>query len=83
MPVYFRLKKLIEDKEIAENRRVTYRDIAAEAQVSTNTLTQMANQRLAQVGLVTLDKLCKYFACQVGDLMIYRPEAGQETEARN
>jgi putative transcriptional regulator len=74
MAVKFRLKSLIEEKEITENRKITYRDIAAEAGVSTNTLTQMANQSMAQIGLVTINKLCKYFNCQPGDLLIYIPD---------
>lgn len=74
MAVYFRLKTLIENKEIAEKRKITYRDIAAEAKVSTNTLTQMAKQNMKQIGLVTLDKLCAYFDCQPCDLMVYIPE---------
>lgn len=74
MAIKFRLKSLIEQKEIVENRRITYRDIAFEADVSTNTLTQMANQKMKQIGLVTIDKLCKYFDCTPGDLLIYVPD---------
>lgn len=74
MAIKFRLKSLIEQKEIAENRRITYRDIASEADVSTNTLTQMANQKMKQIGLVTINKLCKYFDCTPGDLLIYIPD---------
>lgn len=77
MAIKFRLKSLIEEKEITENRKITYRDIAAEAGVSTNTLTQMANQSMAQIGLVTINKLCKYFDCQPGDLLIYIPDDKQ------
>ncbi len=78
MAVKFRLKSLIERKEIEENRRITYRDIASEAGVSTNTLTQMAKQNMAQIGLVTINKLCKYFDCQPGDLLIFIPDDEQE-----
>lgn len=77
MAVYFRLKALIEQKEAIERRKITYRDIASEAKVSTNTLTQMANQNMNQIGLVTLEKLCAYFNCQVGDLMTYVPTTEQ------
>ncbi len=71
MAIYFKLKSQIEQKEMAERRKTTFRTIAGEAQISTSTLTQMAGQNMSQVGLVTLDKLCKYFNCQSGDLMIY------------
>ncbi len=75
MAVYFKLKALIEQKEIVDKRKITYRNIADEAGVSTNTLTQMANQNMKQVGLITIDKLCGYFGCQPGDLMVYIVES--------
>ncbi len=78
MAIKFRLKSLIEQKEIAENRRITYRDIAFEAGVSTNTLTQMANQKMKQIGLITIDKLCKYFDCTPGDILIYVPDEDKD-----
>jgi len=74
MAIKFKLKSLIEQKSIATNRKITYKDIAAEANVSQTTLTQMANQRMKHIGLITIDKLCEYFNCQPGDLMIYMPD---------
>lgn len=72
--IKFRIKSLIEEKEMLENRRITYRDIAAEADISTNTLTQMSKQKMKQIGLITLDKLCKYFDCSPGDILVYFPD---------
>jgi len=78
MAIKFKLKTLIEGKEIREDRKLTYRVIADEADVSTNTLTQMANHRMKNVGVVTIDKLCRYFDCQPGDLIIHIPDTKNE-----
>lgn len=74
MAVYYNIKGLIAQKEIKDKRRITYRDISAEADISTSTLTKMANQTMSQIGIVTIGKLCKYFQCTPGDLFIYNPE---------
>lgn len=74
MAIHFRLKSLIEEKEFVTGQRITYRDIADASGVSTNTLTQMANQRMQQIGIVTIDKLCRYFTCTPGELMVYIPQ---------
>lgn len=71
MAVRYNIETLIAQKRIREGRKITYRDIAAEADVSTSTLTKMANQSMAQIGLVTIDKLCRYFQCAPGDLFVY------------
>lgn len=74
MAIRYQLLTQIERKKIRESRKLTYRIIASESGVSTNTLSKMKNQSLDQIGRVTLDKLCKYFNCQPGDLIIYIPD---------
>ncbi len=43
--IRFNLKKLIEDKEFHEDRRVTIMEIAEETGISRNTLSKIINQR--------------------------------------
>lgn len=74
MAIRYQLLTQIERKKIREGRKLTYRVIASESGVSTNTLSKMKNQSLDQIGRITLDKLCKYFNCQPGDLIIYIPD---------
>lgn len=38
------------------------------------TLSKMANQPGANIGSDIIDKLCKYFGCQTGDLLVYVPD---------
>lgn len=82
--VRFKVKVLMANKELQEGKKITYRLVAKEARVSTSILTAMSNQKMKQVGLTTIDKLCGYFGCQVGDLMEYVPNGTlPESEAGN
>jgi putative transcriptional regulator len=70
MTLQWRLKELIARKERLENTRITYLDIVAATGISTNTLSRMANNKMEQVGLSTIDRLCAYFECEPGDLLV-------------
>ena len=66
-----RLRELIGAKSRREHRRITYADILMQTRVNTATLTKLANDRAAMVGISVIDRLCAYFDCQPGDLFIY------------
>jgi putative transcriptional regulator len=68
--IYNRLKILIAEKEFNEGRKLTYRTISKETGISTTTLTKYINQG-GGIDPGTLEKLCKYFNCQPGDLLVY------------
>lgn len=70
----YNIKMLIAQKETKEKRNISYRTIAAEAGISPNTLSRMATQSMTQIGIETIDKMCKYFQCGPGDLFIYEPD---------
>lgn len=70
MAINFRLKELIAKKERLEGERITYRAIQAETGVSTNTLSTMNRQKMKKVGIGTIDRLCTYFDCEPGDLIV-------------
>ena len=71
MTIYNRLKILIAEKELREGRKLTYRTIAHETGVSTSTLTAYITQKINRFDALTLEALCRYFACQPGDLLTY------------
>lgn len=71
MPIFNRLKILIAEKELRENRKLTYRTIAEETGISTATLTLYMSQKADRIDLTTLATLCKYLGVQPGDLLIY------------
>ena len=66
-----RLRELMAVKGQRERRKITYDDILTQTGVSKNTLTRLANDRAAMVGISVIDRLCDYFDCQPGDLFVY------------
>lgn len=71
MAIKNRIKILIAEKEIRENRKLTMRIIAQESGVSTNSLVAYTNQDVVRFDAVVLDAFCKYFNCGVGDILFY------------
>jgi putative transcriptional regulator len=71
MAIKNRIKILIAEKEIRENRKLTMRTIAQEAGVSTNSLVAYTNQDVVRFDAVVLEAFCKYFNCGVGDILFY------------
>ncbi len=69
-----RVKVLLAEKEIRENRRITYRTMASETGLSTTTIVAYVNQRIVRYDASVLVALCKYFECQPGDLLVYSPK---------
>jgi putative transcriptional regulator len=81
MAIYNKLKILIAEKEFREGRKLTYRTISKETGISTTTLTKYINQG-GGIDAGTLEKLCEYFDCQPGDLLIYSADSPKEKTAR-
>lgn len=76
MAIYNRLKILIAEKEFREGHKLTYRTISEETGISTTTLTKSINQG-GGINPGTLEKLCRYFDCQPGDLLVYSDDDTQ------
>lgn len=73
--IRFRVKELIADKSFRDGRRITVVEVAEESGVSRRALSAMANQRGYSTSTDTLDKLCKYFGCSLGDLAEFVADA--------
>ena len=69
--IRFRLTELIADKAFKERRVVSLTEVADAIGVHRATLSKMANQPGANIGTDIIDKLCRYFGCQPGDLLMY------------
>ena len=65
----FRLQELIAERSFAEKRRVTLQEVAEATDINRVTLSKLVNQHGAVVRTDVLDKLCAYFACDIGELM--------------
>ena len=72
--IRFRLAELIADKSFKERRVVTVSEIAQATGIHRATLSKVANQPGANIGTEIIDKLCRYFGCQPGELMTFVDE---------
>ena len=70
-----RLRELIAAKGRQERRKIIYDEILDQTGVNKNTLTKLANDRAAMVGISVIDRLCDYFDCQPGDLFVHIKES--------
>lgn len=69
-----RLRELIALKSRQSRGKITYDDVKESTGLSKTTLVKLANDKSALVSTNTLDKLCWYFDCQPGDLLVYVPD---------
>ncbi len=69
--IRFRLAELIADKSFKERRVITVSEIAQATGIHRATLSKVANQPGANIGTEIIDKLCRYFGCQPGELLTY------------
>ncbi|QAB16261.1 MULTISPECIES: helix-turn-helix domain-containing protein [Hydrogenovibrio] len=69
--IRFKLKELIAKKEFLDGRRVTLKQIAEATGINRMTLTKINTQHGYSTSTETLNKLCKYFDCEIADLVEY------------
>ncbi len=69
-----KLKLLIAHREVETGRKITYQNLAEEVGLAMNTVSRLAEGKTDRVDFLTLDKLCRYFQCDIGDLLAYAPE---------
>lgn len=75
MPIYSRLKILAAEKELRDGEKVTLQAIADGAELPLTTIARyMTPKRVTRFEAETLEKLCDYFDCDVGDLLTYVPK---------
>jgi DNA-binding Xre family transcriptional regulator len=72
--IRYRLKERLADREFVEGRRITLDEISRETAISRPTLTRITNQRGYSTSTDILERLCKYFDCQICDLVEYVPD---------
>lgn len=72
--IRFRLAELIADAQFKTGRRIKLIDISEATGINRMTLSRMTNQRGYSTSTDTIDKLCKYFGCAVGEVAAYVDE---------
>ncbi|MGA2150739.1 MAG: helix-turn-helix transcriptional regulator [Geobacteraceae bacterium] len=72
--IRFRLREMIIDREFTEGHRIALDEIARATGIHRTTLSRIAGQRGYNTTTDNIDKLCRYFKCQVEQLMEYVPD---------
>ncbi|MBU7024677.1 MAG: helix-turn-helix transcriptional regulator [Theionarchaea archaeon] len=68
------LKQQLDEKSFREKRRITLNEVSEKTGVSRATLTRVANVVGYNTNTDTLNALCKYLECPLGDLITYIPD---------
>ncbi len=58
-------------------RRASIQDLARDAGLAYGTAFALYHDKVTRYDQDTLDKLCRYFGCDVGALLAYRPDPQQ------
>jgi DNA-binding Xre family transcriptional regulator len=73
MAVLNRFQTLLRNKRAKEDREIKIEDIAEEINISRDTLSRYANQRIKRYDSATVEALCRYFGVEVGDFLYLEP----------
>jgi DNA-binding Xre family transcriptional regulator len=79
-----RLRRLRFEKEEREGRKLTYETLQEETGLAASTLARLLKPGpIDRIDGKTLDTLCRYFGCGVGDVLEFVPEeAGRAPRTR-
>ena len=69
--IRFRLAELLADKAFREKQRLDWKDVAQATGIHRSTLSRMLNTPGYNATTDNLNLLCRFFGCQVGDLLTY------------
>ncbi len=64
-----RMKLLVAERELRERRRLSIRIIVEESGASRSTVERLLNNTIKRVPLDDLGALCRYFNCNIGDIL--------------
>ena len=80
MQVQNRFEELLAIKSRKEGRSISRRDVEVETGISLTSIQNWANNRNTQYNVRQILAFCKYFKCNIGDLLILVDEQGNEIE---
>jgi len=69
-----RLEQVMLEFAARHGKRITLRDVAQATGLAESTISRIMSGKHTRLDYSTLDKLCDYFGCQPGDLLVYAPE---------
>ena len=69
--IRYKLGELLEKKKFQEGRRLTIQEIASATVINRTTLSKLLNHKGYVTGTDILDRLCKYFGCELDAIAEY------------
>ncbi|SDE23620.1 helix-turn-helix domain-containing protein [Desulfuromonas thiophila] len=69
--IRFHLKKLISDWEFSKGRRLTFDELSQSTGIHRTTLSRIANLKGYNTTTDNIDVICRFFGCEVGQVMEY------------
>ena len=72
--IRFKLKELTAEKAFREGRRINLQEIADQTGIHRTTLSKLQSPVGHNTTTENLNALCKYFECDIQDLIEYVPE---------
>jgi DNA-binding Xre family transcriptional regulator len=73
-PVRSRLRVLVAEKAMREQRSISMRQVATESGASIHVVNGLANNTLKRPPLDDVARLCAYLGCDVGDILSVKPD---------
>jgi len=67
-------RQQLDNKEFAEKRKITMKEVSEKTGISSATLNRIANVPGYRTNTETIDALCAYFRCQPGDILNWLPD---------
>lgn len=72
--IRYRLRELMAERQFKEGRLITVNEVAEATGIHRITLSRILNQRGYNTGTENIDRLCRYFSCEVGQVIEYVAE---------
>jgi putative transcriptional regulator len=61
-------------------RKMKSKDLAAHVGITEQNLSLLKSGKVKGIRFSTLENICEHLECQPGDILEYRPDAGEQTE---
>ena len=68
--IKFNLKVLIAQYEVRTGERLSYRELSRLTGINKNSINAIAANQARRLDLDTLERLCDFFECEPGDLIV-------------
>ena len=73
--IRFKIQELLAEKQFKEGKRVTLIEVSEATGINRMTISRMINNRGYSTVTDNLDKLCKFFNCNLEDIAEYVSES--------